>query len=496
MPVLAVARLWFEGNAFSPLPTGQAQFAAREWAAGGAALQAARGTATELAAVCDALDAHPDWRAEILRCASATPGGPIEDEWFESYCAEVLEGLRQAQPDAVYLSLHGAAITPRHPAADLELVSRVRSLLPGVPLAASFDLHGNMPPALCAQLDFATGYRTYPHVDMRETAARALTQLFAIAAGGPRSHGVIVPLGLALPSFNMRTGAGPMAEMEAVARGLEARAGNQLDITLFGGFPYADTPDTGSSVMAWAASAEGACDAADAMAAQWRTRAAEFTPRLVSASEGLADAAALLAAQAPDARRPVAVTDPADNPLSGGAADTPALLRALLAERGRTESPLATLDAGAIVFAYFYDPLLVARAKRAGIGATLDVRLGARLDPRFGAPVEAHARVLRVTDGRFRNSGPMERGSSVSVGATVLLDLDGVQVIVASEVGAANDPGFFTLHGIDLAAVRLLCVKAKNHFRAAFLPLTQAIIDVDCPGPAAADLSTLPRRRT
>jgi microcystin degradation protein MlrC len=88
----------------------------------------------------------------------------------------------------------------------------------------------------------------------------------------------------------------------------------------------------------------------------------------------------------------------------------------------------------------------------------------------------------------------MECGSGVSVGASVLLDIDGVHVIVTSAVGAANDPGFFTLHGIDLAAVRLLCVKAKNHFRAAFLPLTQAIIDVDCPGPAAADLSTLPRR--
>ena len=57
---------------------------------------------------------------------------------------------------------------------------------------------------------------------------------------------------------------------------------------------------------------------------------------------------------------------------------------------------------------------------------------------------------------------------------------------------AANDPGFFTLHGIDPARVRLMCVKAKNHFRAAFLPLCAAIIDVDCPGPAAADLTTLP----
>jgi microcystin degradation protein MlrC len=31
-------------------------------------------------------------------------------------------------------------------------------------------------------------------------------------------------------------------------------------------------------------------------------------------------------------------------------------------------------------------------------------------------------------------------------------------------------------------------VKAKNHFRAGFTPLTRVIIDVDCPGPAASNL--------
>ena len=80
MPILAVARLWFEGNAFSPLPTGLAQFAAREWTRGRAALAAARDTATELAGVQDVLAQQPQWRAELLRSASANPGGPIEHE--------------------------------------------------------------------------------------------------------------------------------------------------------------------------------------------------------------------------------------------------------------------------------------------------------------------------------------------------------------------------------------------------------------------------------
>jgi microcystin degradation protein MlrC len=491
MPVLAVARLWFEGNAYSPLPTGRAEFAAREWHAGADALAAARGTATELAAVCDFADAHPDWRVEVLRCTSATPGGPIVDMFFEAFCAEVLGGLSAIRPDAAYLSLHGAAITERNATPDLDFARRVRALLPDVPLVATFDLHGNMPQAFTEVLDFATGYRTYPHVDMREVGARALARLHAFANGEPRWHGAIVPLGLALPSFNMRTDVGPMADMEAEARALEAKH-DGLDITLFGGFPYAATPDTGSSVMAWAPAASVARDAAERLAVQWRGLAPAFAPLLVRAEEGLKEAGALIAAQGAGPR-PVAVTDPADNPLSGGAADTPGLFAALLAERRRSASPLAALPAGAIVFAYFFDPPLVERARAAGTGAMLECVLGGRLDTRFGAGVPVRARVLRLTDGMFRNVGPMEHGSLVTIGPSALLEVDGMHVAVTSTVCAANDPGFFTLHGIDPFAARALVVKAKNHFRAAFAARTQAIIDVDCAGPAAADLTTLPR---
>ena len=58
-----------------------------------------------------------------------------------------------------------------------------------------------------------------------------------------------------------------------------------------------------------------------------------------------------------------------------------------------------------------------------------------------------------------------------------------------------NDPAYFTLHGIDPGKTRLVCAKAKNHFRAAFDGTFRAIVDVDTPGPATADLATLPFTR-
>jgi microcystin degradation protein MlrC len=484
---VAVARLWFEGNRFSPTLTGPGDFARREWRIGADAIDAARGTETELAAVADAIGARPGWRIEVLRCASAAPGGPIDEPVFERWLDEVTGGLRRAPPDGVYLSLHGAAITTRRDSPDLDALRAVREAVgPDVPVVASFDLHANLEPAIVPLLDFATGYRTYPHVDMRETAARALDALAARLDGGERTHGAIVPLGRMLPSFNMRTDAGPMHALQALARAAE-RDGDALDASLFGGFPYADTAASGASAMAWARDAGTAVRVAQRLADAMASRAAAFEPRLLAPRDGLLRALAL--------EGPVAVTDPADNPLSGGGADTPALLATLLAMRREAGGPVAALPPGAIAFAFLADAALVERARAAGPGGALQATLGARHGDAFGPGVPVRARVLRLTDGRFVNTGPMERGATVDVGPSAVLDVEGVALVVTSAVGAANDPGFFALHGIEPDTTRLLVVKAKNHFRAAFASRLRAIVDVDCPGPAAADLSTLPFSR-
>lgn len=513
---IAVARLWFEGNRFAPGLTDAACFARREWLQGQAALERARDTATELAAVAALQQARPDWDIQVLRCASAEPGPPIDDAVFETWLKEVLEGLARLQPDGVYLCLHGAAITAHCESPDLTLVQRVREQIgASTPLVASFDLHGNLHPQMADLLDFATVYRCYPHTDMRETAERALDVLCQRLDGRSRPVGCLLRLGQMVPSFNMRTVRGPMAELQALARSIEASQETDVfEVGVFGGFPYADTPDTGASVMAWAWADEapghapaGSIDptndrsadhaltetqrqvrqAAQTVLNAFLQRLPRFEPQLCSPDEGIDRALS-----SPEGL--VAITDPGDNPASGGVADTPALFCRLLALRRTASHAVNRLPAGSIWFAFFADPDLVARCRTAGEGATLTVQLGGQRDTRFGPPVAAQAQVVRLTEGRFINEGPMERGAPVDAGGSVVLDIEGIQVIVTQAVVFANDPAFFRLHGLVFEQTRLLCVKAKNHFRAAFEPRCVAIIDVDCPGPAAADLNSLPFR--
>jgi microcystin degradation protein MlrC len=485
---LAVARFWYEGNAFGPLPADFAAFERREWRRGAAALAAARDTATELAAVAEIAARRDDWEVVVLRCASALPAGPIDDAVFERYAAELSAdldaGLAAGGFDAVYLSLHGAAITASRQAPELDLVRMVRERLPAVPLGASFDLHGNLAPDYAELLDVASVYRTHPHVDMAATAERVLDGLVRGADGTLATRRVLHNDGVLLGSFNMRTAAGPMRELEEIARA--ATRGAVLEVAVFGGFPYADTRWTGASVLAVSDArldpdAAAATRAAQTVGSAIHRLAPQFRVVLP------APPAAIAAALAHPGAGLVAVTDPADNPLSGGGGDTPGLFRALL--EARVAEPC--------VFASFADPGVVAAARRAGIGQTIDATLGGRLGAHFGAGVPVRAVVERLTDGVFRNVGPMEHGVERRCGGTAVLAIAGqasLRVVVTEHVVPADDPAFYALHGIDPGALRLACVKAKNHFRAAFGQRCAAIVDCDAPGPACLDLSQLPFR--
>ena len=99
-----------------------------------------------------------------------------------------------------------------------------------------------------------------------------------------------------------------------------------------------------------------------------------------------------------------------------------------------------------------------------------------------------------LSDGRFKNRGPMEAGLVMDIGPSVLLRSGNLSVIVSSGCQTPNDAAYLELFGIDLAHIDILAVKAKNHFRAAFTSLCETIIDADTRGPAMADMSKLPFR--
>lgn len=479
MPRLAVARFSHEGNSFSPVMTGLNEFR-REWYQGQEAEAVYRGTTTEGGGAVAFLDAHPEWRGTFLRMTGATPAGPVTREAYDTIIDEIVADLTQGEWDAVFLSLHGAMVVEGMDLADYEIVRRVREAIgPEVPFGVSFDLHANLDTRIADLVTFAAGFKEHPHIDMKETAERVLDVLDRTVKGEVRPVGHIAKLDAILPSINMRTAEGPMAELEAFARGLEFDP-RILDASPFGGFSYGDTVVAGAGALVYAdGDRELAKRAAERIVEETRKRLDRFYIALPDAAAGIAQALRL----GPEAQ-PVAVIDSGDNPLSGGIGDTPEMLRALLDAAPQVPT----------VFAFFADPALVERCVAAGEGAAISGTLGGRISTDFGSPVPFSGTVLKLTDGHYANSGPMMRGLPMSLGPTAVIGIGQIRVIVTTACGSAHDPAFYTLHGIDFAQVALLCAKAKNHFRAAFTAICPTMIDIDAPGPAALDINRFPFR--
>jgi microcystin degradation protein MlrC len=476
---LAVARLWYEANSFNPLTVPLAAFRAHEWVRGEAADRLYAGTATEMGAVVEFAHSQTQWETHFLRCAAAPPGGLVVQADLDAIHDEIIEGLDAMAWDAVYLSLHGASLSVGDVAPDYTLLRRVRETVgPDVPVAVSFDMHACLNPAISELVQVLTGYRTYPHVDMYETAQRALALLMRCVQGGVHTRVRLHPVPMLPVSHLMRTDSGPMAELLSIAAREEGAEGIH-DVSIFGGFAYADSPHAHMSVSVCHEENKEVSGVCERLFDAVMDQRDAFRTVLPGPRVAMAEALDLVHK---GVKWPIALLESADNPLSGGLGDTTGLFEALVD---------ADLDLPS-VFCFFHDPGLVERAHACGEGAMLSTMLGGRIEPAFGAPVPFEARVVLLTDGRFINSGPMQRSMPVNLGRTAVLQRGLLKVVITESCQSANDPAWCELHGIDLAHTGLFCVKAKNHFRASFGDLCGAIIDVDTPGPAPVDLRLLP----
>jgi microcystin degradation protein MlrC len=481
MPDIAIARFAHEGNSFSPIPTPIDCFKHDEWQVGDGVPKFYRGTKTEIGGALEWLDRHKEWKPTFLRCAGAPSSGVLAPGVFDTILADITTGLSKRRWDAVFLSLHGSLNAAEYAHADYELLKRVRDVIgKDTPLAVSFDLHANVSQAEADIPDVLVGYKCHPHTDMIETATKALDIMLRKIKGEVKPVAVIVRADAIIPSLFARTTDGPMAEIKQIAADIEKKYG-LLDLTPYQGYAYADSEAAGAS--AWA-TANGdralAQKAATELVQEMNKRRPLLFKPLPSAADGIARG--LAAEQAP-----IAVIDSADHPGAGGIGDTPALLAALVA--AKPTRPAA--------FCFFHDPDLVARAKVAGIGGRMKVRLGGRLTPLFGPPVEAEVTVGHLSDGRFTNQGPVHGGIGVDLQGVARLDFVGlpVSVMITGICHDATDANFYRQAGIDLSKLQVLAVKAKNQFRASFGQVFREMIDIDAPGPAAYDFSGFPFKK-
>jgi microcystin degradation protein MlrC len=482
-PRVAILGFSIECNAFAP-PATRADFESCVWLERDAIIADARCATPmalgEVSGFVAAMDATGPWQPVPILLAMAEPNGPVEEETFADMMRIWRKGLERAAPlDAVYACMHGAGLSTARTDPDGDMLAMVRATVgPDVPLVATFDLHANVSEAMVQSVDVLVGYRTNPHLDMRQRGEEAAGHVRALLRGAKTARSFI-RLPIIPPTVTMLTGTDatdrPYGEMIDLGQRRMAEpdcVGRILNVSVMGGFAYSDTPKNGLAVVVTARKgdetvAEGLAEEIAALG--WSNRK-RFKARLTPLDQATATAKAVGEHPSQPA---LCFADVADNPGGGGRGNTMWILEAF--HRAGVRGCLVGI---------IYDPLLAAVAHEAGVGAAIEARFNTAETNPFSKPFAAAATVRALSDGRVTGRRGIFAGRDMRLGPSAALDLGGITVVVVSYRTQCADPAFFEMLQLDVGAARSVVVKSRGHFRGGFDEFfaNDRIIEVDAPG--------------
>jgi microcystin degradation protein MlrC len=307
-------------------------------------------------------------------------------------------------------------------------------------------------------------------VDQRSCGKKAASILSRILRESIKPAQALAKPPLIVNIMVQDTSCEPLRSFLAQARELERRPG-MLSVSLMAGFPYADVPQMGPSVIAVHESTPGLARAtADIFAEQlWFAREQMSRP--------LPDAATAVRQALQAEKTPVVLVDTGDN-VGGGSAGDGTIILAELLRQGATDSVVC-----------LYAPDDVQECLRAGAGQSVELTVGGKVDRRHGEPVAVCGRVKLLHDGSYVEPEVRHGGKRVNhMGLTAVVELASGNLLVLNSL--RHPPfslGQLTCLGIRPERMRVLVVKAAIAYKAAYAPVAGTIIEVDTPGLTAVN---------
>jgi len=455
-----------ESNTFKKGETSLQDFRDDVLDLGQAAVDRFGNTNDELAGFLDAAR-EGGWRMTHTVSAHATPGARVSQEAFDHIAGIICDAAREhaATLDGVALSLHGSMVPSFCEDGEGELLRRLRAILgDDLPIAVTLDLHAMVTPAMVERAQIFVSYKTYPHIDMRQTALHAGRLLDAAMRGAIRPKTIRAHRPMLDEANAGRTDVPQTAALYTRASEHEAEAGI-LAVSVNAGFSEADIAEMGPTVLVTHDNApERAHQIAEALADTiWEGRG-QVSNAFLTPAQASAEAAGFDAATGP-----LVIADYADNPGAGAYGDATALLSALLA-----------VDAGRGAFAPMIDPEAAAVLHQHRVGDTVTLHLGGKNDPVFGGgPLRLTGEIIHLSDGTYTGDGPILGGITHSFGPTAVFRVQGIDILVVTLSGQMLDLQQVRTFGIEPSTLRFLVVKSMQHFRAAFEPVAGRVIVCD-----------------
>ena len=481
MKRVIVGGISHETSTFTPIVTTLESYQQRHLLRGLEMLEVLRGTNTTIGGYIDgAAKRGFDLIPTLL--ASAQTSAPTPRSLFDSFVEELLEGIDAAGSiDGVLLDLHGSMCVgdldgaDGLPDAEGYLLAQIRQLVgPQVPILAELDIHSNVTPWMVEMADVLIGRESYPEIDMAERARECADVLARIWHEGLRPTMALHQIPMVW-GMNQVTAHAPMREAIAKLHHIEAQP-SVVCASIATCYFVADVPDMGSSVYVVTDNDQAAAQRhADELGAWCYERRADWHFPAPSTREALAKAqgAGLF---------PVIFADMRDNTGGGSPGDSTGLLRTFVDARLKDACVLNITD-----------PEAVRQCQAAGVGATLTLSIGGKSSPLQGEPVHMTARVVALSDGKFRYDGPMFAGLESDLGPSAHIEQDGIHVLLTTLREQPFCTAFARSLQLDPRQMRYIGVKSAAHFRAGFEAWAGAIHVVS--EPSVHDLGNLPFKR-
>lgn len=423
-----------------------------------------------------------DFEPVPLLWTFAFPSGLIVREDYETLKREFCERLRaedaRQRVDGVLLDLHGAMVIDGIEDGDGDFIAAVREVVGAQrPVVVTQDLHGNHTRRRVAAADAIVGFDTYPHVDMAERGREAAELIVRQIRGEIRPVMALRQIPLFWSAACQVTAHAPMNEALAMVHELERRTGI-LSITLATGFPWADVPEMGPSVIVVADRDKALAEQIAGELSDWIwQRRANWFRQPPTVREALEEGRR-------QGRYPIFLADQADNTGGGASGDSTEVLRTFV-----------ELDLQDALVLYIVDPEVADQAHAAGVGGRIAVQVGGKSSAIQGPPVPMDCEVVAVTNGQFAYDGPMYGGLTGNMGRSAWLRQGGVSVVVVHAREQPLDPAFARTLGIDCARMKYISVKSAVHFRSGFERLAGAIYNINAAAVHTHDFGQLPYRR-
>ncbi|MCM2561316.1 M81 family metallopeptidase [Lutimaribacter sp. EGI FJ00015] len=419
------------------------------------------------------------WDMVPLVWAGAIPSAHVAQDAYDTITDEIVQALRDAGPvDGVFLDLHGAMVAEHVDDGEGDFLARVREVVgPDVPIACALDLHGNITQKMVDAADVLVGFRTYPHVDMGETGRRAAVQLDRLMERGAPFAKAFRRIPFLVPIAWQSTRAEPARGLYDLVSGLEE--GGVSSTSFFFGFPAADFPGCGPTVICYGDTQADADAAADSIEAAVLAAEADFAGKTYDPDSGVKEAMRL----SQTASKPIVIADTQDNPGAGGDSNTTGMLRAMVANNAH----------GAM--GNMVDPKAAAAAHAAGQGAEIEIELGGFSGVAGDAPFAGRFTVETLSDGHLVATGPFYGGAPLDMGPSACLRIGDVRVVVTTNKAQMADQEMYRFVGIEPTEQPILVNKSSVHFRADFDSIAETILTCVAPGPMPVSPASLPFTR-